>query len=108
MRLYAPKSDALTHKWNAPSVMKARSPTLLPAQYRSRRLEAILGRVPNISYERRNPIDRASARNFPMHPKVARGRKADLYGQTGIDAVAPIPDLPALAPERGVSWGLGT
>jgi hypothetical protein len=35
-----------------------------------------------------------------MHPKVARGRKADLYGQTGIDAVAPIPDLPALATER--------
>jgi hypothetical protein len=23
------------------------------------------------------------------------------------DAFAPIPDLPALAPERGVSWGLG-
>ncbi len=32
MRLYAPKSDALTGKWNPPPVMKAAAPTLLPAQ----------------------------------------------------------------------------
>jgi hypothetical protein len=32
MRLYAPKSDALTGKWNPPPVMKAPSPTLLPTQ----------------------------------------------------------------------------
>jgi len=32
MRLYAPKSDALTGKWNPPPVMKAPEPTLLPAQ----------------------------------------------------------------------------
>jgi hypothetical protein len=32
MRLYAPKSDALTGKWNPPSVMKAPQPTLLPVQ----------------------------------------------------------------------------
>ena len=32
MRLYAPKSDALTGKWNPPPVMRAAQPTLLPAQ----------------------------------------------------------------------------
>jgi hypothetical protein len=32
MRLYAPKSDALTGKWNPPPVAKAAAPTLLPAQ----------------------------------------------------------------------------
>jgi len=32
MRLYAPKSDALTRKWNPPPVMKAPAPTLSPAQ----------------------------------------------------------------------------
>jgi hypothetical protein len=32
MRLYAPKSDALTGKWNPPPVMRAGQPTLLPAQ----------------------------------------------------------------------------
>jgi hypothetical protein len=32
MRLYAPKSDALTGKWNPPRVTKAAAPTLLPAQ----------------------------------------------------------------------------
>jgi hypothetical protein len=32
MRLYAPKSDALTGKWNPPPVTKAAAPTLLPAQ----------------------------------------------------------------------------
>jgi hypothetical protein len=32
MRLYAPKSDALTGKWNPPPVMKAPEPALLPAQ----------------------------------------------------------------------------
>jgi hypothetical protein len=31
-RLYAPKSDALIGEWNPPPVMKAPSPTLLPAQ----------------------------------------------------------------------------
>jgi hypothetical protein len=30
MRLYAPKSDALTGKWNPPSVMKAATATMLP------------------------------------------------------------------------------
>ena len=30
MRLYAPKSDALTGKWNPPLVMKGAQPTLLP------------------------------------------------------------------------------
>ncbi len=32
MRLYAPKSEALTGKWNPPPVMKEAQPTLLPAQ----------------------------------------------------------------------------
>ena len=32
MRLYAPKSDALTGKWNPPPVTTAAAPTLLPAQ----------------------------------------------------------------------------
>jgi hypothetical protein len=32
MRLYAPKSDALTGKWNPPPVMKAPESALLPAQ----------------------------------------------------------------------------
>jgi hypothetical protein len=32
MRLYAPKSDALTGKWNPPPVTKAAASTLLPAQ----------------------------------------------------------------------------
>jgi hypothetical protein len=32
MRLYAPKSDALTGKWNPPPVMKEAQPTLLPTQ----------------------------------------------------------------------------
>jgi hypothetical protein len=32
MRLYAPKSDALTGKWNPPPVMKEAPPMLLPAQ----------------------------------------------------------------------------
>jgi hypothetical protein len=32
MRLYAPKSDALTGKWNPPPVTKAAAPTLLRAQ----------------------------------------------------------------------------
>ena len=32
MRLYAPKTDALTGKWNPPPVAKAAAPTLLPAQ----------------------------------------------------------------------------
>jgi hypothetical protein len=32
MRLYAPKSDVLTGKWNPPPVMKQPQPTLLPAQ----------------------------------------------------------------------------
>jgi hypothetical protein len=32
MRLYAPKSDALTGKWNPPPVMKQAQPTLLPTQ----------------------------------------------------------------------------
>ena len=32
MRLYAPKSDALTGKWNPPPVTKAAPPTLLPRQ----------------------------------------------------------------------------
>ena len=30
MRLYAPRSDALTGKWNPPPVMKDAQPTLLP------------------------------------------------------------------------------
>ena len=32
MRLYAPRSEALTGKWNPPPVMKEAAPTLLPAQ----------------------------------------------------------------------------
>jgi hypothetical protein len=32
MRLYAPKSDALTGKWNPPPVMRTAQATLLPAQ----------------------------------------------------------------------------
>ena len=32
MRLYAPKSDALTGKWNPPPVMKEGQPTLMQAQ----------------------------------------------------------------------------
>ena len=32
MRLYAPKSEALTGKWNPPPVMKEAPPTLLQAQ----------------------------------------------------------------------------
>jgi hypothetical protein len=32
MRLYAPKSDALTGKWNPPPVMREAQPTLAPAQ----------------------------------------------------------------------------
>ena len=32
MRLYAPKGDALTGKWNPPTVMKEALPTLLPGQ----------------------------------------------------------------------------
>ena len=32
MRLYAPKSDAMTGKWNPPPVMKEAQPSLLPAQ----------------------------------------------------------------------------
>jgi hypothetical protein len=32
MRLYAPKSEALTGKWSPPPVMKEAQPTLLPAQ----------------------------------------------------------------------------
>ena len=32
MRLYAPKADALTGKWNPPPVMKGTQPTLLPTQ----------------------------------------------------------------------------
>jgi hypothetical protein len=32
MRLYAPKSDALTGKWNPPPITKEAQPTLLPAQ----------------------------------------------------------------------------
>jgi hypothetical protein len=32
MRLYAPRSDALTGKWNPPPVMKESLPTLLPTQ----------------------------------------------------------------------------
>ncbi len=32
MRLYAPKSDALTGKWNPPPVVKEAQPTLLPTQ----------------------------------------------------------------------------
>ena len=32
MRLYAPKTDALTGKWNPPPVTKAAAPALLPAQ----------------------------------------------------------------------------
>jgi hypothetical protein len=32
MRLYAPKTEALTGKWNPPLVMKEAQPTLLPAQ----------------------------------------------------------------------------
>ncbi len=32
MRLYAPKSDALTGKWEPPPVMKEAPPTILPAQ----------------------------------------------------------------------------
>jgi hypothetical protein len=32
MRLYAPKSDALTGKWNPPPMMKQAQPTLLPTQ----------------------------------------------------------------------------
>ena len=32
MRLYAPKSDALTGKWNPPPVTKAAQPTILPKQ----------------------------------------------------------------------------
>lgn len=32
MRLYAPRSEALTGKWNPPPVTKAELPTLLPAQ----------------------------------------------------------------------------
>jgi hypothetical protein len=32
MRLYAPRSEALTGKWNPPPVTKAERPTVLPAQ----------------------------------------------------------------------------
>ena len=32
MRLYAPRSDALTGKWNPPPVTKSTPPTLLPTQ----------------------------------------------------------------------------
>jgi hypothetical protein len=32
MRLYAPKSDALTGEWNPPPVMKETQPTQLQAQ----------------------------------------------------------------------------
>ncbi|MFO0993761.1 MAG: DUF1254 domain-containing protein [Hyphomicrobiales bacterium] len=32
MRLYAPRSDALTGKWNPPSVVKEAAPTILPTQ----------------------------------------------------------------------------
>jgi hypothetical protein len=32
MRLYAPKTDALTGKWNPPPVMKEAAPTVLPTQ----------------------------------------------------------------------------
>ena len=32
MRLYAPKTDALTGKWNPPPIAKAAAPTLLPVQ----------------------------------------------------------------------------
>jgi hypothetical protein len=32
MRLYAPKSDALTGKWSPPPVMKTQGPTYLQAQ----------------------------------------------------------------------------
>jgi hypothetical protein len=32
MRIYAPKSDVLTGKWNPPPVMKKAQPTLLPTQ----------------------------------------------------------------------------
>ena len=32
MRLYAPRSDALTGKWNPPPVMKEAAPVILPTQ----------------------------------------------------------------------------
>ncbi len=32
MRLYGPKAEALTGKWNPPPVMKAQGPSVLQAQ----------------------------------------------------------------------------
>jgi hypothetical protein len=32
MRLYAPKSEALTGKWNPPPIVKVEEPVALPAQ----------------------------------------------------------------------------